>query len=108
MPDALGNLANKMYSTKNGQLYLHNESGPRNNFYGEQFTSKITTVLNHDTGSDKVFKTIFQEGSDAWDVALVTNLANGTITKEEFVKKESHYFAHTRRNENENDFHGGA
>lgn len=107
-PDAMGNVGNKFFSVKNGQLYLHNETGPRNNFYGTQYTSKVSTVLNHDTASDKVFKTIFQEGNDAWDVTLETNLANGTLSKEEFNKRESVFHAAVKRNEDDSDLNGSA
>lgn len=98
----------ELYLWKAGKLYLANSSATRNNFFGTQYNSKLTTVINTEAGDDKIYKNVFIESNDAWDVTLATNLANGTIAKEEFIKKESIYHAHTRRNENENDFHGGA
>jgi hypothetical protein len=98
----------ELYLWKAGKMYLANSSETRNNYFGVQYKSKLQTVINDAPSDDKIFKNIFIESNDVWDVTLETNLTNGTITKEEFVKKGSHYFAHTRRNENENDFHGGA
>ena len=107
IPDLMLKLNNRFYSIKNGQLYLHNdESVPRNNFYGVQHTSKIDTVFNEDNGQDKIFKTMVLESNKPWDVAVETNMANSTIKKEEFNQRESHQFAHLRKNENENDLHG--
>ena len=34
------------YSFNNGRLYRHNTNELRNNYYGEQYTSTITGVLN--------------------------------------------------------------
>lgn len=108
-PDGMIRLNNRFYSIKNGQLYLHNEEdGPRNNFYGVQHSSKIMFVFNESNSEDKIFKNLVLEGNNAWDAIVTTNLANSSIKKEEFDKKESRHFAYMRKNENENDLHGNS
>lgn len=109
LPDGMIRLNNRFYSIKNGQLYLHNEEdGPRNNFYGVQHSSKIQFVFNESNSEDKIFKNLVLEGNNAWDAIVTTNLANSSIKKEEFDKKESRHFAYMRKNENENDLHGNS
>lgn len=110
IPDAITRLDNRLFTVKDGQIWLHNDenSAVRNNFYGEQFSSKISTVINEANSEDKVFKTIAIESNAPWDVTLNTNLATGTIAAQEFNARESRWFAHTRRNENAADFHGNA
>lgn len=107
-PDAFCKLNNRFFSIKDGQLYLHNdESNPiRNNFYGQQLSSKISTVINVDNSEDKIFKTLVLEGTHSWETELETNLTKSTIHKNEFNQRESRFFAHTRTNEDINDFHG--
>ncbi len=107
VPDLMLKLNNRFYSIKNGQLHLHNEdTGESNTFYGVKYPSKVKMVINELGSEDKIFKTIVLEGNKPWDIALKTNLANSTIKSTEFQLRESRYFAHTRKNENENDFHG--
>lgn len=109
IPDWFTRCNNRFMTIKNGQLWLHNdESNPiRNNLYGVQQNSKIETVINIENSQDKIFKTLTLEGTHAWDTDIETNLASTTITKEEFNKRESRYFAYMRRNENVNDLTGG-
>ncbi len=101
-------LKNRFYSFKNGQLYIHNdENNPqRNNFYGEQFDSKIVTVFNDNPSDDKIFKTLVEEGTHPWKATLKTNLSNGTIDSKEFNQKESRWFAYTRGNEDTTSISG--
>jgi hypothetical protein len=68
VPDFMTKLNNRFF-TKNGQLYLHNdETNPiRNNFYGVQYGSKITTVINEANSEDKIFKNIVLEGNKPWN-----------------------------------------
>lgn len=108
IPDWMAKLNNRFFSVKDGQLYLHNdETNPvRNNFYGTQYNSKVVTVFNEGPSEDKIFKTLNLEGTHPWATILRTNYTESTIAKTEFNKRESRWFAYTRRNENDNDLTG--
>jgi hypothetical protein len=110
IPEWNTSLNNRFFTVKNGQLWLHNDNDNpvRNNFYHVQYSSKIVTVINDSNSDDKIFKTIVLEGNKPWDIEIETNLANSTIKTEEFNQRESRFFAHTRKNENENDLHDSA
>lgn len=99
-------LGNKFYSFWRGQLYEHNDqSNPiRNLIYDKALVSEIVTILNQENDEDKIFKTIVIEGDDSWNVDIKTNLSRSHIKKEEFNKRESKYYAHIRKNENELDY----
>lgn len=113
-PDGICGLNSRMYTVKDGQLYLHGRlrealsflSTPRNNFYGTQYPSKITTIFNESPNRDKIFKTLVLEGSHAWDALLETNLTQSTIDDQEFNLKESRWFAYIRKNEQVSDLTG--
>jgi hypothetical protein len=112
-PDGICGLNSRMYTIKNGQLFVHGEPGQqqelateRNNFYGTQYPSKITTIFNESPNRDKIFKTLVLEGSHAWDALLETNLAQSTIDDQEFNLKESRWFAYVRKNEQVSDLTG--
>ncbi|AGO49731.1 structural protein [Cellulophaga phage phi13:2] len=109
-PGLLCNLNNRFFSVKEGQLYLHNDkdNSTRNNFYGEQFNSKIKTVLNEAPSQDKVFKNLILEGDHSWSADLKTNYSGSTIEKSEFNAIESRHFAYLRKNEDETDLNGGS
>jgi hypothetical protein len=55
-------LNNIYYTFKNGVLYSHNNQ-LRNNFYGIQYDSSVTTLLNDFPSLIKSFKTLNYEGS---------------------------------------------
>jgi len=53
------------YTFKQGELYLHHDNQTRNNFYGTQYTSDFTAILNDQPSSIKSFNTINYEGTQA-------------------------------------------
>lgn len=62
-PDYFTSLSNKLYSFKNGNLYLHNQTNQSNNFYGVQYTSKLMCVSNKIPQRPKVFYNISSESN---------------------------------------------
>ena len=106
-PDMMVRMNGSLYSWKNGNLYIHNsDNAPRNNFYGQQFTSWVEIVLNMEPSIDWVYKNIYLESNAPWDVELESDYTKGTISEDEFIKKESRYFAYTRKNETPGDYSG--
>jgi fumarate reductase subunit C len=86
------------YTFNGGNLYQHNANGSRNNFYGEQYNSQITTVFNQNPLENKIFKTINLESNEAWQANLETDIQqNGFIDSTWFIKKEGDYFAFLRQ-----------
>jgi hypothetical protein len=110
IPDWFTRLNNRLFTIKDGQLYLHNdESNPiRNEFYGVSYPSKIVTEFNDSPSDDKIFKNIVEEGDRPWSVVLKTNLSEGTIAASEFNQRESRWFAYTRKSEKTDDIRGHA
>ncbi|WZE63593.1 hypothetical protein PANI_CDS0074 [Maribacter phage Panino] len=99
-PERLVGVNNRMYSIKNGQLYLHDSNQTRNNFYGVQKTASITTLFNDAPNDMKHWKSINTESTNPWDVSITTPMAIGTISKDEFSLEEGEYYAYIRQNEN--------
>lgn len=103
-PDKMIGVNNLFFSIKDGQLWQHHSQNvTRNNFYGSQGESIVNVIVNEFPGEDKIYKAIWLDGNDPWDVNLITNLANSTIDDTEFSLKESRYFAYTRRNQDFTD-----
>lgn len=99
IPDFMIGMNNYLYSFKAGNLYKHNTNELRNNYYGIQYNSQITGVINNNPLENKIFKTINLESDSAWDVNLQTDLQNeGYIDYRWFKKKEGAYFASIRKN----------
>lgn len=96
-PDWMIGMNNYFYTFKGGNLYRHNVNAVRNNFYGVQYTSKMTSIFNQDSLSNKIFKTLNLEGDDSWSANLQTDIQDtGFIQKAWFEKKEQSYFAFVR------------
>lgn len=101
IPDWMTGMNNNFYSWKNGSLYKHHSTNvARNNFYGVQYSSSITTIFNQEAIEDKMFKTISLLGNDKWDATITTNLSTGYIDKTYFANKEGVEYAYIRRVDN--------
>lgn len=110
IPDAMCRLNNRFFMIKDGQLHLANDNDNpiRNNFFGVQYNSKVTTIINENPNDDKIFKTLIQQSNNPWSANLKTNYTESTIKKEEFNERGSKQFAYIRKSENSLDLTGGA
>ena len=98
IPDFMLGMNQYFYTFNGGNLYQHNANGSRNNFYGEQYNSQITTVFNENPLQNKIYKTINLESDQAWQANLETDIQqNGFIDSTWFIKKEGDYFAFLRQ-----------
>jgi hypothetical protein len=96
-PDWMIGMNNYFYSFKGGDVYRHSVNATRNNFYGEQFTSKIRSVFNDVPLENKLFKTMNIEGDDRWSATMITDLEfTGYIEASWFEKKEQSWYAFVR------------
>ena len=100
VPETGLSLNNRYYTFNQGNLWMHNSVNvPRNNFYGQQYNSTVTTVFNQEPSSIKSFKTINYEGTPNWSVPLVlTDQDAGNVN--DFTLKEGKWFSHIARTEN--------
>ena len=97
LPEAMVGMNNKFYSFKNGNLFVHDSNAVRNNFYNQQFTSKIKTVINDQALENKLFKALELQSSDSWGVLMTTDIQDtGFIQSDWFQKRESSFFAYIR------------
>jgi hypothetical protein len=62
-PEQLLCIQNKLYSNKNGALWLHNQTSSYNNFYGTQYLSKIMIIANKLPQRPKVYNNISVESN---------------------------------------------
>ena len=106
LPDAMVSLNNRFFTIKDGQLYRHNEdSVNRNNFYGTDYPSRVSVVMNDNPSEIKVFKAISQEGTQPWDTTLTTYESDQDETKQTtllpslYQEKEGFHYTHIRRDE---------
>jgi len=99
IPEKTIGMNNYLYTFKNGDLYQHNVNDTRNNFYGSQYNSKISSVINARPLVNKVFKTLYLESDDSWTATVNTDKISGNIDQSWFEKKESDWFAFIRLNE---------
>lgn len=96
-PDWMIGMNNFFYTFSGGNLYRHNTNETRNEFYGVQYPSTVTSVFNDVPLENKLFKTINLEGNDSWKVTLESDIqTTGFIEAEYFQEKEGSFFAFLR------------
>ena len=87
------------YTFSGGNLYRHNTNPIRNNYYGVQYNSSITGVLNVEPKTIKLFKTMSYESDDVWAcTSLFTDLGSGSMLATYFQQKEGEWFTFLREN----------
>ena len=110
-PDIMVGMNNSFYSFKDGNLYLHHEdTSSINTYYGEQYPSKISVMMNDSPSEIKELQAVSLEGSETWETVIRAYVANvddfieSSIKRGEYVQKEGIWFAHARRNESTEHF----
>lgn len=96
-PDFIKGMNQYLYTFKGGNLYRHNTGTIRNQYYGINYPSRVTSVFNAEPTTVKVFKTIELESDSRWSIDLVTDLGAGSMPSTDFVKKEGSFFAFIKR-----------
>jgi hypothetical protein len=101
IPDWMMGMNQYFYTWKGGNLYRHNTNAVRNNFYGVQYNSQVTSIFNATPLQNSLFKTLQLEGTEGWAALLETDIQNtGYIEKAWFTKKEGAWFAFIRNENN--------
>lgn len=96
-PDWMVGMNNYFYTFSGGNLYRHNTNERRNNYYGVDYPSTLTSVFNDQPLENKLWKTINLEGSDAWKLTMFSDIqTTGFIEYEYFEEKEGSWFAFLR------------
>lgn len=96
-PDWMIGMNNYFYTFKEGKLYRHNTNDRRNNYYGVDYASIITSVINDEPLTNKVFKTLGLESDDSWSASVDSDQQLGNfIDKDDFKLKEGGFFGYLR------------
>jgi hypothetical protein len=102
---SFGPTTNDDGSVSGGNLYRHNVNETRNEYYGVQYKSTITGVLNVEPKTIKLFKTMSYESDDRWEcTSLITDLGTGSMLATYFVQKEGEWFTFLRETEGTRDY----
>ena len=86
-PEQIFSIQNDFYTAYKGKLYKHYvELTPtgsvvkRSNFYGVQYPSTVSFVVNSSPATSKSFQTIGYEGTSGWQVSSYTSDLTGQIS----------------------------
>jgi hypothetical protein len=104
-PDWMVGMNGRLYTWKDGSLYVHNANSIRNEFYGQTYPSTITSILNEFPQDRKMYKTLAIDSDHVWSAEVETELGSGAIASDEFQLKEGVWFAFIRRNDGDLDLH---
>ena len=76
-----------------GRLYKHNDNSIYNNFYGDQFTSKVRLISNISPSDIKVYNSFFTESNKPWSVPTIKNQfgQESSLIVEDFSDEEGVY-----------------
>ena len=100
VPERIASTSMRMITFNGGKLYLHNNNDVHNNFYGIQYTSKITSVSNENPKNIKSFRALSYESNLPWSAPLITIPSNSQypsgmesrLKAGKFINKEGIYY----------------
>ena len=93
-PDYMVGMNNYFYTFSGGNMYRHNTNELRNNYYGTQYDSSITTVMNESPFDNKLFKTLSLESDQAWRATITTDMNDQAFMNSSwFEEKEGAWYA---------------
>jgi hypothetical protein len=87
-PEFGGSLREKYFTFKNGNIWQHYAPTTQVgycNFYGVQYSSKVTLVLNPNVSESKSFNTINYEGSPGWALTNLYTNSDKALSISSFV-----------------------
>ena len=74
-PEFIKGMNQYLYTFSGGNMWRHNVNDQRNQFYElDSANTTITTIMNADSLTSKVFKTIQLESSDSWAALLNSDI----------------------------------
>lgn len=83
---------NDFFAFKNGRLWKMNSNLTRNNFFGVQYTSKITVIVNANPTQIKNFFSIRQKSNKAWSVpSIIIPPSEGKVNGMESTIKSGNF-----------------
>ncbi len=107
-PEMMGCLNTKLFSCKDGELWLHNNNSTYCNFYGVQGNASITTVFNQGSLDKKTWISLMETANTVWDCPIITTQMNSydSVSQEselmdaDFSVLESEYHASFLKDKN--------
>lgn len=109
-PEMMIKFINNFFTIKDGALWMHNVNPVYNNFYGEQFQSKVQFYDNLNPTQQKIFFSIRQEATTPWvaqdsgDIRIIQVMGRKTfgmlsrLRKNNFKNYQGSFFADFMRN----------
>lgn len=99
IPEWMVCLNSNFYTFNQGNLYIQNDASTnRTLYYGVAYGCSVQTIFNDDPSSVKLFKTIDLDSNNSWDVDLITDLQDGSISRDWFEIKEGEWYSFIRYN----------
>jgi len=92
LPESGVSFNNTYYTFFDGELYEHHINETRNNFYGTQYTSDFTLIMNDMPGSVKNFKTLNYEGTQAKVTQFQTSVVDSVADDLDGTYNDGEYY----------------
>jgi hypothetical protein len=96
-PEWMIGMNSNFYTFKGGNMWKHYNNNTRNNYYGSQYTSKVTPIFNDTPTTSKMFKTIQLDSNSSWDTTITTDMSTGFMDSTQYQLKEGDYYTYIRR-----------
>lgn len=103
IPECYAVIGTQTIGFKNGELWIHNEGDTYNNFYGEQYETKLKIAVAPEVDLNKFWKAVqLLTATHPWDIVEISNSQGqlSRIRKAAFERTEKDWYADFRRDLN--------
>ena len=97
IPEWMIGMNSNFYTFYQGNMWKHYSNNVRNNYYGSQYNSKVTPIINDNPAETKMFKTIVLDTNSPWDTTITTDMSTGFMDAAYYSLKEGDYYSYIRR-----------
>jgi hypothetical protein len=97
IPEWMIGMNSNFYTFYQGNMWKHYSNNVRNNYYGSQYNSKVTPIINDNPSETKMFKTIVLDTNSPWDTTITTDMSTGFMDAAYYSLKEGDYYSYIRR-----------
>ncbi len=97
IPEWMIGMNSNFYTFYQGNMWKHYSNNVRNNYYGSQYNSKVTPIINDNPSETKMFKTIVLDTNSPWDTTITTDMSTGFMDAAYYSLNEGDYYSYIRR-----------
>lgn len=105
IPEQYAQINDRLFGFLSGQMWEFNQNSTRNLFFGVQYHSRVTHLMNQEYSHEKMLMNVGLESNKRWIFDSITVKKNGvdqetSLAKSNFTQRDDVFYADVKRDKN--------